>query len=596
MFVHIGYRDSDLKKIMWMHPDARDFEIGLRPLRANVNLDIELMCDAYEGSKNCEEIHLFFVHQESEINEEVQSRPHKGKDKVVAVDLVSSSSSSDDYDSVEDSAYRPPPSYIVEEDSDEEYSDEEEFAIQKKKKVATKPKATTNKLNYGPSNNKKKKVMQKKKDVPNEAESSPSSDDDIDDEHEDEDDSVASFEEHGYNSYAEEMHSPMSTDDEVESMPSHPSFNDASTFGQSKAFQLKTFNEEHTCCRVFQNKGATRNWVAKKLEKRLLTQPEMRRTQAYDIMKEEFMVHLNDKKVIRALRKAREAVEGSEKEQYGKLWDYLHELLRSNPGSKAVMNVIPRPEFPPLFERLYVCLDACKKGFKAGCRPLIGLDGCFLKGYYGGQLLSAVGQDANNQFYVIAYAVVNAENTDNWKWFLSLLEEDLGDHRQHGWNFISDQQKQSGSGVTTGGEIVTGIAAPTGATVAGPTPPATGTGGIVVTAVGNAPTARTNVEPTVAHAPATATTTTTYAASIEEIIGTPEPPPQRAFRPPPIRPPSFKTRHAIPPPFRPSLAVSPQCIRPPAPISSGTSSKQFTFVPTPGFKPPPTDGNNYNKK
>ncbi|KAK7260320.1 hypothetical protein RIF29_26280 [Crotalaria pallida] len=109
MFVHIGYRDSDLKKITWMHPDARDFEIGLRPLRANVNLDIELMCDAYEGSKNCEEIHLFFVHQESEINEEVQSRPHKSKDKVAAVDLVSSSSSSDDYDSAEDSDYRPPP-------------------------------------------------------------------------------------------------------------------------------------------------------------------------------------------------------------------------------------------------------------------------------------------------------------------------------------------------------------------------------------------------------------------------------------------------------------------------------------------------------
>ncbi|KAK7260314.1 hypothetical protein RIF29_26269 [Crotalaria pallida] len=185
MFVDIGYRDSELKKIMWMHPDARDFETGLRPLRSNVNLDIELMCDAYEG--------------------------------------MSSSSSSDDYDSAEDSAYRPPPSYIGEEDSDEE-----EVAIQKKKKVASKPKATTNKLNSGPSNNKKKKVMQEKKDIPNESESDPSSDDDIDDEHEHEheDDSVASFEEHGYNSYAEEMHSPMCTDDEAESMPSNPSFND----------------------------------------------------------------------------------------------------------------------------------------------------------------------------------------------------------------------------------------------------------------------------------------------------------------------------------------------------------------------------------
>ena len=29
------------------------------------------------------------------------------------------------------------------------------------------------------------------------------------------------------------------------------------------------------------------------------------------------------------------------------------------------------------FQRLYVCLAAIKTGFKEGCRPLIGLDGCF---------------------------------------------------------------------------------------------------------------------------------------------------------------------------------------------------------------------------
>ena len=69
------------------------------------------------------------------------------------------------------------------------------------------------------------------------------------------------------------------------------------------------------------------------------------------------------------------------------------------------------------------------------------MDGCFLKGYYGGQLLSAVGQDANNHIYVIAYAIVDVENKDNWKWFLSLLQNDLGQHTQHGWNFISDMQK-----------------------------------------------------------------------------------------------------------------------------------------------------------
>jgi hypothetical protein len=56
-------------------------------------------------------------------------------------------------------------------------------------------------------------------------------------------------------------------------------------------------------------------------------------------------------------------------------------------------------------------------------------------------LLTDVGTDANNQNFVIAYAIVDAENKDNWKWFLTLLHEDLGDYRQHGWNFMSDMQK-----------------------------------------------------------------------------------------------------------------------------------------------------------
>ena len=105
------------------------------------------------------------------------------------------------------------------------------------------------------------------------------------------------------------------------------------------------------------------------------------------------------------------------------------------------MNCIPILRSSPQLHRIYICLDACKKGFKAGCRPFIGLDGCFLKRYYGDHLLAAVGQDANNAFFVIAYAVINAKDKDNWKWFLTLLHEDIGDYKQYGWNFMSDIQK-----------------------------------------------------------------------------------------------------------------------------------------------------------
>ena len=89
-----------------------------------------------------------------------------------------------------------------------------------------------------------------------------------------------------------------------------------------------------------------------------------------------------------------------------------------------------------------MCLEACKVGFLAGCHPMIGLDGCFLKGQYRGQLLVVVGQDGNNSFYPIAIAVVHTECKDTWSWFLENLLEDIG-VGVNGclWSFIMDRQK-----------------------------------------------------------------------------------------------------------------------------------------------------------
>lgn len=142
------------------------------------------------------------------------------------------------------------------------------------------------------------------------------------------------------------------------------------------------------------------------------------------------------------MKAAREVVEGSEKEQYARLWDYCNELLKCNPGSTCQVGV-DRPDlsFPPRFHKIYIGFDALKRGILAGCRPLIGLDGCFLKGYYGGILLAVVTQDGNNAFYVISYAIVEQETKETWTWFLSKLFEDIGDPRTHGWEFISDMQK-----------------------------------------------------------------------------------------------------------------------------------------------------------
>ena len=87
-----------------------------------------------------------------------------------------------------------------------------------------------------------------------------------------------------------------------------------------------------------------------------------------------------------------------------------------------------------------MCFLAQRTGYLEGCRPFIGLDGCHLKGPFGGVLLSAVALDANSGIFPIAVCVCEGENTYSWKWFLHLLKEQVGEETRR-ITFMSDRQK-----------------------------------------------------------------------------------------------------------------------------------------------------------
>ncbi|KAL4330245.1 hypothetical protein AHAS_Ahas13G0380800 [Arachis hypogaea] len=96
-------------------------------------------------------------------------------------------------------------------------------------------------------------------------------------------------------------------------------------------------------------------------------------------------VDLTKTKGARVKQQALDEINGTYGEKYRRIHDYAAELLRSN-------------------------LDACKRSFMV-CRPMIGLDGCFIKTPYGGQL--SIGWDPNDKILSIAY-VVEAETKDSW--------------------------------------------------------------------------------------------------------------------------------------------------------------------------------------
>jgi hypothetical protein len=211
------------------------------------------------------------------------------------------------------------------------------------------------------------------------------------------------------------------------------------------SFEIRSLRPKHSCTRVYKSSIVNSRWIADKLYDKFKVQPDMPLRVIQDEVKRKWNVEVSRSQMYRGRKKAEKKIYSGLGEQCGRLWDYYETLRRTNPGSCVMMKVErPNLNLHAKFQRLYLSLAAMKKGFLESCRPVIGLDGCFLKGPYNGILLATIGRDANNNMYPIAIAVVESETKDSWTWFLECLVSDLGHHERHtAPTFISDRQKVS---------------------------------------------------------------------------------------------------------------------------------------------------------
>ncbi|BFG21669.1 hypothetical protein CerSpe_079430 [Prunus speciosa] len=203
---------------------------------------------------------------------------------------------------------------------------------------------------------------------------------------------------------------------------------------------VKTLVPNHTCGTYENNTSVTSTWLADRYADDLSINPKMDVKTMKAMVRKDYMAQISRWKAYRARSIVNEKLEGSYQEQYSILRDYCEELKRSNPGSTIMLKTELEGE-KVRFHRLYICFAALKTGFIEGCRPIVGLDGCHIKGPHPGQLLAAVGIDGNNGMYPIAYAIVEIENKSTWTWFLDLFKNDVGINNGLSWVFITDKQK-----------------------------------------------------------------------------------------------------------------------------------------------------------
>ena len=94
--------------------------------------------------------------------------------------------------------------------------------------------------------------------------------------------------------------------------------------------------------------------------------------------------------------------------------DFIN-IIKPNPGSEYT-----RPVFFDYqqyengqFKRLYI-QPGCAETTFVNCLPIVLFDGTFFLNAYHQTILLAIGHDGNNRSYLIAWAIVESENTKSW--------------------------------------------------------------------------------------------------------------------------------------------------------------------------------------
>ncbi|XP_074368731.1 uncharacterized protein LOC141708819 [Apium graveolens] len=182
----------------------------------------------------------------------------------------------------------------------------------------------------------------------------------------------------------------------------------------SPTFQIKTLNNKQSCSPTFKQKQINSAWIADYYETELRMNPTWPVNAFHRKIVNDLKCDVSKHAVYRAKRRALMKIS---------------EHMRSKTDRGRFM-------------RFYVCLGPLKEAFSQHGRRIIGLDGCHLKGPYGGHLLAAVGVDATDGIYPIAWEIVEAENTDAWNWFLHYFCQDIKIVNDKDWTFISDRQKR----------------------------------------------------------------------------------------------------------------------------------------------------------
>ncbi|KAM3290891.1 hypothetical protein P3S67_019180 [Capsicum chacoense] len=216
----------------------------------------------------------------------------------------------------------------------------------------------------------------------------------------------------------------------------------ASIDKHSGDFVVKHYYPVHVCTTTIKNKLCTSKFIASKFKDEITLQSYIKLWEIQKLVRKKLSLYVGKIVCSRAKHRIIKEFLGDWKMEFSRLCDYADMIKHTNPDSSCWVRIDRESQLGKnLFAYFYLYFDALKRGWLVGCRKIIGLDGCFLKGSCKGELLVAVGRSENNHMYPITWVVVYQEKKHSWSFFINHLIQDLNLDTGHGLTVMSHMQK-----------------------------------------------------------------------------------------------------------------------------------------------------------
>ncbi|KAL3636861.1 hypothetical protein CASFOL_019160 [Castilleja foliolosa] len=136
----------------------------------------------------------------------------------------------------------------------------------------------------------------------------------------------------------------------------------------------------------------------------------------FDIEKK-YGMNITYDKALKTYHTAYNFIYGEHSKSWQLMLGYFHLLTKENPGTYTNFQT----DDHDMFKYSFFALHASIKGFNEYCRPVIVVDGTFLKGKSKGVLFVAVTKDGNEQVFPLAFGLADKEKDESWVWFMQQL-------------------------------------------------------------------------------------------------------------------------------------------------------------------------------